>query len=86
MADPQSFLGNLVNLRLVMSLALEHTQKNRDQFVKNGTGEQVRQAEWSIAKVRSLAEQLEKEFNILQHLIDKARSSPAGPIEEGIVR
>ncbi len=62
-----------------MSVALEHTQENRDQFVKNGTGEQLRQAERSISKVRSLAELLEKEFNILQHLIDNARSSRGAP-------
>jgi hypothetical protein len=47
--------------------------------VKNGTGEQVRQAERSISKVRALAEQLEKEFTILVDLIDKARSSPGTP-------
>jgi hypothetical protein len=58
---------------------VEHIQENRDQFVKNGIGGQVRQAERSISKVRSLAEQLEKEFNILQDLIDKARISPGAP-------
>jgi hypothetical protein len=79
MVDAQSFLDNLENARLAMSVALEHTQKNRDQFVKNGTGEQVGQAERSISKVRGLAEQLEKEFAILQDLIDKARSSPGTP-------
>jgi hypothetical protein len=71
MVDAQSFLDNLENARLAMSVALEHTQENREQFVKNGTGEQVRQAERSICKVRSLAEQLEKEFTILHDLIDK---------------
>jgi len=79
MAGPQSYLDNLENLRLVMSVALEHTQKNRDQLVKNGTGEQVRQAERLISKVRTLAEQLEKEFNVLESLITKARSSSGGP-------
>jgi hypothetical protein len=38
MVDAQSFLDNLENARLAMSVALEHTQENRDQFVKNGTG------------------------------------------------
>lgn len=70
------FLDNLENVRLAVSVALELTQENRDQFVKTGTGEQLRQAERSISKVRSLTEQLEKEFNILRDLIDKARSSP----------
>jgi hypothetical protein len=60
MVDAESLLDNLENARLAMSVAMEHTQENRDQFVKNGTGEQVRQAERSISKVRALAEQLEK--------------------------
>ena len=79
MAGPQSYLDNLENLRLVMSVALEHTQKNRDQLLKNGTREQVRQAERSISKVRSLVEELEKEFNVLESLISKARHSSGGP-------
>ena len=66
MADPESFLDNLKNLRLVMSVALEHTQQNRDHFLKSATREQVRQAEISISKVRSLAEQLEQEFKVLE--------------------
>ena len=79
MAGPQSYLDNLENLRVVMLVALEQTQKNRDQFMKNGTGEQVRQAERSISKVRSLAEQLERKFNVLKDLITKARSSSGDP-------
>ena len=79
MAGPQNYIDNLENLRLVMSVALEHTQKNREQLLKNGTGEQVRQAQRLISKVRSLAEQLEKEFNVLESLISKARSSPGDP-------
>jgi hypothetical protein len=53
MVDAQSFLDNLENVRLGISVALEHTQENRDQFVKNGTGEQVISASaakgWRIA-------------------------------------
>ena len=79
MAGPQSYLDNLENLRLVMSVALEHAQKNREQLLKNGTGEQVRQAERSISRVRSLAEELEKEFKVLESLITKARNSSGGP-------
>src|SRR6266404_3737676 len=41
MADPQSFLDNLKNLRLVLSVALEHTQQNRNQFLKSATPEQL---------------------------------------------
>jgi hypothetical protein len=66
MADSQSFLDNLKNLRLVMSVALEHTEQNRNQFLKSASREQVRQTEISISKVRSLAEQLEKEFKVLE--------------------
>jgi hypothetical protein len=73
MADHQSFLDNLTNLRLVMSVALGHTQQNRDQFLKSGTSEQVRQAEISISKVRSLAEQLEKEFKVRETLAIQKR-------------
>ena len=65
MADPQSFLDNLKNFRLVMSVALEHAQENRDQFLKSATGEQLRQAEIAISKVRSLAGLLEKELQVL---------------------
>jgi hypothetical protein len=66
MADPQSFVDNLKNFRLVMSVALEHAQENRDQFLKGATGEQLRQAEIAISKIRSLAELLEKEFQVLE--------------------
>ena len=71
MADPRSFLDNLKNLRVVMAVALEHTQENRDRFVKNATGEQVRQVERYVSQIRTLAEQLEKEFNTLEYLTSK---------------
>ena len=67
--SPQNFLDNLENLRLVMSIALEHVQDNRDQFAKSATGVQVRQAEKAIYKIRVLITQLEKEFTILEYLI-----------------
>jgi len=35
MAEPKSFLDNLNNLRLVMSVALEHIQANLTPFVKD---------------------------------------------------
>jgi tryptophan 2,3-dioxygenase len=73
MAGPQNFLDNLENLRLVMSVALEHVQENRDQFVKSGTAEQARKAERSISRIRSIAEQLEKEFNALETLMIQQR-------------
>jgi hypothetical protein len=81
MADPQNFLDNLKNLAVVMSVALEHTQKNLDQFMRNGTAYQVRQAERSIAKIRTVAAQIEKEFDALDYLIAKTRSSSRRDIQ-----
>ena len=75
MSAPQNFLDNLENLRLVMSIALEHVQDNRDQFAKSATGVQVRQVEKAIHKIRVLVTQLEKEFIILEHSI--AEGGPA---------
>jgi hypothetical protein len=71
MADPQSFLDNLRNLRLVMSVALEHIQENRNQFVKDATVSQLRQVEKSISQSRTLADRIETEFNTLEYLIGK---------------
>jgi hypothetical protein len=68
-SSPQSFLDNLQNLQIVASVALEHYQGNRDQFVKSASGSQVRQAEKSICKIRMLNIQLEKEFAILEYLL-----------------
>jgi hypothetical protein len=83
MAGPQNFLDNLENLRLVMSVALEHIQKNRDRFVKDATGEEMRHAEGSMSKIRSLAEQLEEEFNALGHAIAmRGSSSPTERAED----
>ena len=71
MADGQSFLDNLKNLRLVLSVALEHIQTNRNQFAKDATGHQLRHFERSITQIRILAEQMEREFNTLEYLIAK---------------
>jgi hypothetical protein len=73
MPDPQSFLDNLANLRLVMSVALEHIQTHRDEFLKSATGQQVREAERSINNIRTLAEQLENEFHVLETLVKQQR-------------
>ena len=73
MADPKSFLDNLKNLRLVMSVALEHMQENRDHFVKDATASQVRQFEKSISQIRTFADRIETEFNALEYLIGKRR-------------
>jgi hypothetical protein len=71
MANAKSFLDNLKNLRLVMSVALEHIQENRNQFVKNATESQVRQIEKSISQIRTFADRIETEFNTLEYLIGK---------------
>lgn len=73
--SPQNFLDNLEHLRVVTSVALEHVQDNRDEFVESATGIQVRQAEKSICQIRVLVVQLEKEFTILQYLV--ADDAPA---------
>jgi hypothetical protein len=74
MADTQSFLDNLKNLRVVLSVALEHTQDNRSQFVKHATATQLRHFERLITQVRALAAQLEKEFNTIEYLLAKQRA------------
>ena len=75
MASSQNFLDNLENLRLVMSVALDHTQRNLDHFVESATGVEIRRADESISKIRGLTEQLEKEFNALEHAVAKLRST-----------
>jgi hypothetical protein len=71
MANVQNFLDNLKNLRLVTSVALEHVQDNRDQFVTDATAVEVRHFERSVSQIRTLAEELEREFNTLEYLIAK---------------
>ena len=74
MASSQNFLDNLENLRLVMSVALDHSQRNLDRFVESATGAEMRRADGSISKIRSLTEQLEKEFKALEHAVAKVQS------------
>jgi hypothetical protein len=71
MANTQNFLDNLKNLGLVTSVALEHVQDNRDQFVSEATAMEVRHFERSITQIRMLAERLEREFNTIEYLIAK---------------
>jgi hypothetical protein len=73
MEVPRSFLDNLANLRLVLSVAFEYFQANREQFLKRTSGEQIRQAETLISKIRSLAEELEKEFKVLETSLSQQR-------------
>ncbi len=71
MTDPKSFLDNLNNLRLVTSVALEHIQANLTHFVMVASANQMRQCETSISQIRTLAEDLEREFSTLEYLIGK---------------
>jgi hypothetical protein len=75
MADPQNFLDNLKNLRVVMSVAFEYIQDRRNEFAKDATPSQIRQSERYVAQIRALAIQLEKEFNTLDYLLTKSRSN-----------
>jgi hypothetical protein len=63
------------NLELVLSVALEHIQNNLDQFMTNATAYQVTQTERSVTKIRTLAAQVQKQFDALENLISKARNS-----------
>ena len=76
MADPKNFLDNLNNLRMVTSVALEHIQANLTNFVRDASANQVRECDRSINKIRTLAEQLEREFNTLEYLLGR-RTTPS---------
>jgi hypothetical protein len=73
MSAPRSFVDNLANLRLVLSVALEYFQVNSDHFLKSTSGEERRQAETLINKIRSLSEELEKEFKLLENSLTHQR-------------
>jgi len=73
MTAPRSFVDNLANLRLVLSVALEYFQANCHQFLKSTSGEERRQAETLINKIRSLTEELEKEFKLLENSLTEQR-------------
>ena len=73
MTAQRSFVDNLANLRLVLSVALEYFQANCHQFLKSTSGEERRQAETLINKIRSLSEELEKEFKLLENSLTEQR-------------
>lgn len=75
MPDSLNFLDNLENLRLVLSVALEHFQHNRNVFVRSAQPGETRRAEASMAKSRTLIEQLLGEFAALESQLTKARSN-----------
>ena len=73
MTAPRSFVDNLANLRLVLSVALEYFQAHSHQFLKSTSGEERRQAETLINKIRNLTEELEKEFKLLENSLTEQR-------------
>ena len=75
MSDPQNFLDNLENLRLVMSVALEYFLQNRNAFVQNATPADTRRSEASMAKTRTVTEQLLSEFAALEAQLARARTN-----------
>jgi hypothetical protein len=70
MAGPQSFIDNLKNLQIVTLVALEHAQENRNQFVRDATADQAQQAEMCIRQIRTLAQELEREFSVLDSVLE----------------
>jgi hypothetical protein len=75
MAGAQGFLDNLENLRLTTGVALEYIQGYLHEFVKSATPRETRQAERLVSKIRTLSEQLEKEFSELERLVARARTN-----------
>jgi hypothetical protein len=84
MPTPQNFLDNLENLHLVASVALEHVQANRDEFVRAASGGEVRHAEKCICQIRVLALQLEKEFVILEYLFSDGATELKERVEQSL--
>jgi hypothetical protein len=70
MAGPQNFIDNLKNLEIVLSVALEHVQENRNQFVRDATADQAQQADTAIREIRTFAQQLNGEFSVLDSVLD----------------
>ena len=75
MVGPQGFLDNLENLRLTTAVALEYIQAHLQDFTKGATPSEVRQVERLISKIRTLSEQLEREFALLERTLSKTRTN-----------
>src|SRR5437879_4385385 len=76
LASPTNFLDNLKNLGVVMSVALEHVQGNRDQFAKSATGVQARQAEKIHLYGQRLNRTTRQRIYILEYLIEGRPTIP----------
>ena len=75
MTGPQSFLDNLENLRLTTAVALEYIQEHLQEFAKSAASQEIRQAERQVSKIRTLSEQLEREFAALERLLTRVRNN-----------
>lgn len=75
MADPRNFIDNLKNLRVVMAVGLEHIQTNRDGFIADSNYDQILLFERLVSQIRTVAEQIEREFNTIEYLFAKRRPS-----------
>ena len=75
MVGPQSFLDNLENLRLTTGVALEYIQEHLQDFARSATPSEMRQTERLISKIRTLSEQLEREFALLERTLSKTRTN-----------
>jgi hypothetical protein len=75
MVGPQSFLDNLENLRLTTGVALEYIQEHLQDFARSATPSEIRHAERLISKIRTLTEQLERDFSTLEQTLSKTRTN-----------
>jgi hypothetical protein len=62
-------LDDLSRVGLVLFEARERLREDRDKFVTEADGDQVRQLESSITRFRFFAERLERELNYLEYLV-----------------
>lgn len=64
----ESFLSKLANLDQALSITLRCAQEGRGEFLSAG-GDYLRRFEQSFLRIRVVAQQLEKEFNLLEYLL-----------------
>src|SRR5260370_42464051 len=69
MPDSRSFLDNLANLHVVMSVALEHVHGNCHEFAATCPREHMSQARTLVSKIRNLAAYLGQQFKSLGSLL-----------------
>lgn len=64
----ESFLSNLANLDQALSITLRCVQEGRGEFLSSG-GDYLLRFERSFLRIRVVAQQLEREFNLLEYLL-----------------